>query len=108
MTHHILSYYKCEAYESLSLVPATATGFTSKYLTPQGEGANKTCREVFATLESAGMRFTIDGVTTPTTQVGHALATKDSLTLRHPGDILNFRAVAKAGTTASLKVSYRY
>ncbi len=61
---------------------------------------------VFCTLETAQIRFTLDG-TAPTTSVGHLLEAGQTLTIKNPGDIKNFRAI-RTGSDASLKCTYRF
>ena len=94
-------------HESLTLASTvTPTVFTSAYVTAAGQYANKECKEAFCTLETANIRYTLDG-TTPSTQIGHLLAANASLIIKHPADIKNFQAM-KVSSDATLKVTYRY
>ncbi len=65
------------------------------------------CKEVFCTLETDQIRFTLDGVTIPSSTVGHLMDAGDNLTLRNIFDIENFKA-ARVTADASLKITYRY
>ena len=57
------------------------------------------------TLESAQIRYTLDGATTPTSSVGHLMNPGDSLILESSTALANFKAIVVSGT-ASLKVTY--
>jgi CO dehydrogenase/acetyl-CoA synthase alpha subunit len=63
------------------------------------------CRRAFMTLETAQIRFTIDG-TAPTTTVGHILDIGDILKLDSAEDIAAFRAIRTGGTSGSLRCTY--
>ena len=62
-------------------------------------------RAAFLTLETAQIRWTVDG-TTPTTTVGHVANPNDTLTLKSSNQIARFRAIRTGGTSGTLKVSY--
>ena len=62
------------------------------------------------TVETQDIRYTLDGVTTPTistgTAVGHVLASGKSLVLDDPGQIQNFNFVSKtAGSHGVVHIS---
>lgn len=86
--------------------PTGGIGFTAALITAAGAGVNKDAKEVFCSLETANMRFTLDGTTVSST-VGHTLASGETLTLKNRSDIVNFRAI-KFSTDASLRCTYRY
>lgn len=93
-------------YEAIT-VSNTAIGFTGGKIKPtSGNYANMECKEVFCTLETDDIRFTIDG-TTPTSSIGHLLKSGESLTIDNVTDIKGFRAI-RVTTDASLKVTYKF
>lgn len=97
--------YISGGYEALSV--DTAIGFTStKILPTSGDFLGQPCQEVFCTLETDQIRFTLDG-TTPTSLIGHLLEAGQNLTLKNPSDIKNFKAI-KVTTTASLKCTFKF
>lgn len=57
------------------------------------------------TLETAQIRFTIDG-TAPTTSVGHLLNPGEMLKLDSLADITAFRAIRTGATSGSLRCTY--
>ena len=96
----IAGLYDSFAYEALT-VAGTAVGFTTATL----EDADGNAQKIFATLETAQIRYTLDG-TTPTSTVGHLLEVGDTLQITGSDDIVAFRAIRTGGTSASLKVTY--
>lgn len=95
--------YAVLAYEAVT-VAAAAVGFTTTYLDHATYGH---CRAVFCTLETAQIRFRLDG-TDPTSSEGHLLEAGQTLTLENPGDIKNFSAIRTGANSGTLRVSYRY
>jgi len=95
-------------YEALTIDDTEGgIGFTSGEIKPSsGDFSGKTCQEVFCSLETDDVRFTLDG-TAPTSSIGHLLKSGESLTISHPRDIANFRAI-KVTLDASLKVTYMF
>lgn len=67
----------------------------------------RACKEVFCTLETGPIRFTLDG-TAPTTTTGHLMNAGDTLTIRNAFDIQNFRAIRTTATSGELFVTYKY
>lgn len=61
--------------------------------------------EVFCTLETAQIRYTLDG-TAPTTTVGHLLEIGDTLTIQGRDNIVNFRAIRTGGTSGTLMITF--
>lgn len=93
-------------YEAIT-VSNTAIGFTSTEIKPtSGDFLGKVCQEVFCTLETDSIRFTLDG-TIPTSSVGHLLNNGQNLTIKNPADIAGFRAIRVTGD-ASLKVTFKF
>lgn len=83
-------------YESIT-VTDTAVGLTpSKYNNAMGQ------YEAFCTLETAQIRFTVDGSTTPTATVGHLLEPGQILYLKGYTEIANFRAVRTGSSSGIL------
>ena len=105
--HAIQTDRDCGGYEAIT-VADSAIGFTQGKIVPgSGSYEGMSAQEVYCTLETAAIRFTIDG-TTPTTSVGHLLNTGDTLKLSNPNMIQNFSAIRTASTNGSLKVSYMF
>ena len=63
------------------------------------------CAHAFMTLETAQIRFTVDG-TAPTTSVGHLLNPGEVLKLDSLADITAFRAIRTGATSGSLRCTY--
>ncbi len=85
-------------FQTLSITDATGgVGFTGATYA----GAT----HAFMILETAQIRWTIDG-TAPTTTVGHLLEIGQSLTLTNFQQIANFRGRRTGGTSGSLSVTF--
>ena len=99
---------KSLSYEKIT-VAATAIGFTAAKIlgTSTTFDPSTGCKEIFATLEGAPIRFLMDG-TTPTSAIGHLMQPGDNLTLQNPWDIQKFRAIRTTGTSGSLYVTYKF
>lgn len=98
-THEVFG----ETYDFETITVAdSAIGFTAAKLYPTGEAP---CRRVMATLETAAVRYRMDG-TDPTGDVGHLLNVADVLHVVGINDLLNFRAFRDTGSSGSLSVSY--
>lgn len=96
------------AYEKLSAI-TSSTGFTSTYTSHATYGAP---RAALITIETAAIRFCIDGTTaTVTSGTGacHLMNAGDSYVIRGTGNISRFRAInAAAGNGAEIHVTYFY
>ena len=91
--------YAIGAYEAIT-VSSTPVQLTNR--------ADTRFQYVFITVETNGVYFTLDGISTPTSAgVGHLLESGQNLTLTDSGHILNFKAVRKSATDAALKVTYK-
>lgn len=64
-----------------------------------------TCKKANISVETAPIRFTIDG-TAPTTSVGHLLDVGDLLELDSNEDIAAFKAIRTTGTSATISCTY--
>ena len=84
-------------YESIT-VANTAIGLTGPL--------DWTKTEAYCTLETAQVRFRIDGVTAPTSSEGHILNIGEQLTIRSAEAVKNFRAIRTGATSGVLKCSY--
>ena len=72
-------------------------------------GTYKTANRALLTLETASIRFTLDGVTTPTTGgVGHPMYPGQAFNLTNKFQIRNFKAIRATDTSAKLVVTYEY
>lgn len=98
----VAAQYRYTAFEQIT-VGATAVGFTAATIN-EGSGHPQatiaSCR-----LETAQVRFTVDG-TTPTTTVGTLLEIGDWLTLTSPDLLTDFRAIRTGGTSGQLNCTY--
>lgn len=65
------------------------------------------CVVAFITVETANIRFRLDG-TAPTTTEGHKLTNGQNLTLACESDIRNFLAIRDDAVDATLRVTLRY
>ena len=88
------------AHESIT-VAATAIGITAGLLNADSE---KPIERAILTLETAQVRWTIDG-TTPTSSVGHLMEVGDQLILEGYEDIAKFKAIRTGGVSGVLKAS---
>lgn len=93
-----LSGSKAQEYESLTIAN-TAGGVA---LTAAKYG---TCTKAFITVESAQIRWTIDG-TAPTTTVGHLANAYDIIDLTSAEDIAAFRAIRVGTTSGTIHCTY--
>ncbi len=92
----LIAFYHGSLTVADSAVPIANSGLrSSTYRSP----ADK----VYMTLETAQIRWTVDG-TTPTTAVGHLLEYGQSLTLTGQ-DIASFQAIRTGGTSGTLMIT---
>lgn len=102
LTVPVAGQYRYVAFEQIT-VANTAIGFTAATI-DQGGGHPQvsiaSCR-----LETAQVRFTVDG-TTPTSTVGTLLEIGDWLTLTSPDLVRNFRAIRTGATSGQLNCTY--
>jgi uncharacterized protein (DUF58 family) len=89
------------AYEQIT-VAGTAVGFTAAKITPPGriQAQVATCR-----LETAEIRYTVDGVTTPTSTVGTPLEPLETITF-NGHDVLEDVLFIRTGASGSLNCVY--
>lgn len=64
-----------------------------------------TRRYAVITIDTADIRFTVDG-TPPTASIGHLAGPDDTILLRSNEDIAAFRAIRVGSTSAVVQVSY--
>jgi hypothetical protein len=64
-----------------------------------------TCTKAFITVETAQIRFTVDG-TAPTTTAGHILNAGDNLDIDSNEDIAAFRAIRTGSTSGVIQCTY--
>ena len=62
--------------------------------------------KAFLTLETAAIRFWVDGLDLPTATAGHQLEVGDTLELDNADEIRNFRVIRRDAVNATLYVSY--
>ena len=59
-------------------------------------------------VETAPIRFRVDGVAAPTASVGRTALAGDQIILTDLSELSNFRAIRRDGTDATLRVTYGY
>lgn len=95
------------------ITTGTAVGFTSaKILPTTGSFAGLQARAVIISVETATVRFTIDGTTpvvTGVSQVGHLLPIGGSYEITGEKNVANFKCInAVAGSGAILVATYLF
>ena len=85
-------------YEAIT-VADTAIGITASTLIANSENY------AVLTVETATIRFTTDGTTTPSATVGHLAQPGSKITLDTAKELNAFRAFRTTGTSASIRVS---
>jgi hypothetical protein len=92
-----------------SLTTATAVGFTASEILPTtGAYTGEKARAAIISVETADVRFTIDG-TTPTVTIGHLLPNGSSFIITGERNVTNFRCMnAVAGSGATVKCTYLF
>jgi hypothetical protein len=99
----ISSLVYARAYNTESItVSSVAIGFTSATISP--ERRTKPIKAVFI-VETAQIRFTVDG-STPTTTVGFLAEIGDIVTINGEGDIKNFKAIRTGASDATIQPIY--
>src|ERR1041385_345081 len=69
-------------------------------------GTYGTARYAEISVDSADIRFTVDG-TPPTSTTGHLVAPRDIIRLDSHEDIVAFRAIRAGSTNATIQVTYQ-
>jgi len=95
-------------FETLSSL-TTAKGFTSTKISPtSGNFSGCKARAAIISVETGGIRFTIDG-TTPTTTVGHILPAGASYEIDGELNIANFKCInSEAGNGAVVQCTFLF
>ncbi len=91
------SFAWADAYEAIT-VAGTAIGLTTATV---GNNTWGMCR-----LETAEIRYTLDGSTTPTNLIGVVMEPLEWVVLNNPFELKNFKAIRTGGTSGSLKCHY--
>jgi len=92
------------SYEAIT-VSSTAVGFSEGEKNPTtGLGKGQQVKEIFATVETDQIRYTVDG-TTPTDAVGHLVSAGQSISIKNVNAIQNFEMI-RVTTDASVKITY--
>ena len=113
VTKMLLEDRTAQKFETITVATTAPVQFNASAISPEsGYLNNNNCSEVFITLETANIRFRIDGGT-PTPSTGHPLSLGQNLTLRNIDDIKNFRAImqdtnATLNDLGKLSVTYRF
>lgn len=93
-----------------TITTAASTGFTASYLN-YSTAANLPIKAALITVETASIRFTLDG-TTPTTTaggaVGHLMTAAQNYVVRGYENCRNFRCINAAGSSPTVKCTYFY
>jgi len=93
----LCSFAWADSYESIT-VAATAIGTTPATV---GLATWGICR-----CETAELRYTMDGATTPTSLIGVVLEPLEWVVLNNRDQLRNFRAIRTTGTSGYLKCHY--
>ena len=99
----VYSEREAQAHEAIT-VSTDAIGITVSLLRNSMYGP---CTGAFITVESANVRFRIDG-SDPSTTTGHMLTNGQNLTLGNESDVGKFRAIRDDDDDATLRVTLRY
>lgn len=99
---------ECRAYEKLSTTLTSAVGFTAT----KEEYKGRIAQAVLITVETAAIRFTMDGTTpvvTGATEVGHKIDAGQSFVIRGTESIRNFLAINETTSNgAKIFASFYY
>jgi ACT domain-containing protein len=86
-------------------VSNAAKEFSEAYKHPNtGVYKNQHCKEIFATVETDSIRYTVEG-TTPTNLIGHLVEKGQSITIKNVNAIQNFQMI-RVTSDASVTVTY--
>lgn len=92
------------AFEQIA-VANSAIGFTASKITPSGAPGQSQAVVASCRLETAEVRYTVDG-TTPTTTVGTLLEVGEILTVQGHDSMLLFKAIRTGATSGQLDCVY--
>ena len=95
---------RCIGYEQLGYDQSGAVGFAS--IPPGASSAEITFEDAGAADSTLVCRYTIDGVTTPTTSLGTPAGKADTVEISHPDNIINFQVISIDAITQKLNVIY--
>ena len=89
-------------------IDATAGGVPFTKATYNNSNSNGGAVGALLTLETGAIRYTIDGITAPTSTVGHLMNPGDPMPVRlvGPQTVANFKAIRVTGTSGALTVTY--
>lgn len=91
------------AFEQIT-VAASSVGFTAARIRPSGRSDQ--AQHAICRLETAQVRWTMDGVTVPTTTVGTTLEVGETMQIDDPVLIANFRAIRTGAVSGQLDCTY--
>ena|SRR3990167_1285198 len=98
------------AYETITVDNTVGgVGFTTTLLDQKDTQVHRDfgrARYVFVTVETANIRYTVDGTVPVATGPGHLLETGSSLTFINSQAAKNFRAIRDTGSNGTLRVTY--
>jgi hypothetical protein len=105
--------YEGVASQYEALTPTASTTFTSSKVCSTASGGGTVCaKAALISVETGGIRFTLDGTTpttTASTAVGHLIASGDSYVVRGYENIKNFKCIqAVTATGGVVKVTFFY
>ena len=94
------------SHESIT-VSNTAIGVSESLKNPGVGDAFKgqQCKEIFVTIESYPIRYTVDG-TTPTSSVGHLVSAGQTITIRNVVAIQNFRMIRTSSDATAMVTTF--
>lgn len=95
-----LMSFAADDYESI-LVTGSAKGFTASKV----RATSYNTRKVYCTLETANIRYRIDG-TDPSSTVGHLMEISQNLTLTNYQDVSSFKAITSGTVSGNLRCTF--
>jgi len=98
----IAGQYVPGGFEQITVSNSVKTLTESKYVKD-----NFYAKKALITIESAQVRWTIDG-TTPTSSIGHLNNPFDSITLIGTANIKGFKIIRAGATNAKISVTYSF
>jgi hypothetical protein len=98
--------YAAEKFEQLSVTSGAVVSFTASKIVYNGPVGWVNASSAYCTVETGALRVTFDG-TTPSSTVGHLIATSSWFQLTGFNQIQNFKSIAPS-TTGVLTCTYSF
>jgi len=97
------------AYEPALTIPGASTALTSTIYAPAtvaDAAPTQGARVAVISVETAALRYRIDGVAAPTASEGHECLPGDQIIISGSTNIANFRAIRETATSATIRATY--